>query len=468
MPKQKIFMCFDGTWANKDYQSFVYNFLTAKDSTIAQLYSESQLIEKKSKFYYPGPGTDENGIGIKNWVAGVSGDTGKYSVTENVNRAYNKISNKLTHLKYGEKLDLQCIGWSRGGVTVDRLMSRLHRDLNPELKNKLDIILCNKIDPVPGGFFDRGDKVRGLKILKHSDEFTRKVFSYTYYSDTGALNATSLLKDNFSALYDINCQSMQYAFPANHEKIAGIEDDTGSSEIIKDHIKSTARYHEIQNKYSTEYTKSYKKISFPQSICNRGFLRPDESDHYRYNRIIGAPGLTKDMLKELTTPQGCVQEIEKFKQSTFSEEQQDKISGQLMMTAINYIKNNMSSRANRKHNILGFMAEYCKDKDTVTKDVAKKIIGATLQRRSWGRGETASGQALVSYLNSDGGQLKRALFPNKTDNVEYSDLRTFCEKSNDALVSKNKSNLYAMYSMDNVIDKDAVNKQLSNPNSSPS
>ncbi|MCF6777938.1 DUF2235 domain-containing protein [Thiotrichales bacterium 19X7-9] len=311
MIKKKISLFFDGTWANKDYESFGYNLLTAKNSTIAQLYSESQLIEDQSKFYYPGPGTDESGIGFINWLAGASGDMGKYSVEANVNRAYKQICTKLTNLKDGEKLDLQCIGWSRGGVTVDRLMYRLHSNLPLELKNKLDIILCNKIDPVPGGVFDRGDKVRNLVRLNESDEFTKKVFSFTYYSDTGSLNSTSLLKDNFSALYDPNYQSNQYAFPANHEEIAGVEDDTGSSEIIKDHIKLTAKYFDIQT-YSTEFKESYRKIRFPESIRDRGFLRPDEINHKLHHRIISAPSLTEDMLKNLKSPEKCVEEIEKM------------------------------------------------------------------------------------------------------------------------------------------------------------
>jgi hypothetical protein len=149
-----------------------------------------------------------------------------------------------------------------------------------------------------------------------------------------------------------------------------------------------------------------------------------------------------------------------------SEEGNHTISGDAMKAAIDHIKNNMSSHANRKHNILDFMAEYCQGKDTVPKDVAKKIIEVTLQRRSWGQGETASGQALVNYLNSNQGSgLKNALFPDKNNSaVTYHNLRGFCGKSNDALGSKNKSSLYDRYSMHNAIHKDTVNQQLSNPN----
>ena len=74
-------------------------------------------------------------------------------------------------------------------------------------------------------------------------------------------------------------------------------------------------------------------------------------------------------------------------------------------------------------------------------------------------------QALVNYLNSDQGSgLKNALFPNKLDNVEYSDLRTFCDKGRNELRSGNRENLYREYSLNDVIDQRSVNKKMKSLN----
>ena len=307
LENKKFFICFDGTWANKNYQSLTrYSPLTAKNSTIAQLYDESPL-KDDDKLYFPGPGTDETGLGFTNLIAGASGDTGKYSVNENVNRAYDEITKKLQLLKKGETLNLQVAGWSRGGVAVDRLLSRLARELPEDLKDKIDIIVCNKIDPVPGGVFDRGNKITQLANLGESDVFTKKINSFTYYSNSGALNSTSLLKDNFSALHDPNHQSVKYAFPANHEQIAGIKDENGSSDIVKEHIKATGVYYGIQTYELNK--KDFQKLGFPENLSQRGFLNSELKGHQVYHRIIGAPALRESMQADIKSPQDCVDDI---------------------------------------------------------------------------------------------------------------------------------------------------------------
>ncbi len=308
---KNFFICFDGTWANKNYQSLTrYSPLTAKNSIVVQLYEESPLKEE-DKLYFAGPGTDENGIGVINWIAGLSGDMGKYSVNENVKHAYDRLSEKLRSLKVGEKFNLQIIGWSRGGVAVDRFLSLLAKELPEDLKDKIDIIVCNKIDPVPGGVFDRGDKITQLANLGEIDNFTKKIFSFTYYSDTGALNLTSLLIDNFSALYDPNHQSTKYAFPANHEQIAGIKDENGSSDIVKAHIKATGLRYGIQ---TYELNKeSFQKLHFPKSIQQRGFLNSELKDFRYYHRIIGGPALRPSMLSDIKQPEACVDDINSMK-----------------------------------------------------------------------------------------------------------------------------------------------------------
>jgi hypothetical protein len=307
LENKNFFICFDGTWANKNYQSVTrYNLLTATNSTIAQLYEESPL-KGDDKLYFPGPGTDETGLGFTNWIAGASGDTGRYSVDENTNRAYDEITKKLELLKEGETLNLQVAGWSRGGVAVDRLLSRLARELLKDLKDKIDIIVCNKIDPVPGGVFDRGNKITQLANLGKSDVFTKKIHSFTYYSDSGALNLTSLLKNNFSALYDPNHQSKKYAFPANHEQIAGIKDENGSSDIVKEHIKATGVFYGIQ---TYELNKeNFQQLDFPENVSQRGFLNPELKGHRFYHRIFGAPNLSESMRDDIKSPQDCVDDI---------------------------------------------------------------------------------------------------------------------------------------------------------------
>jgi hypothetical protein len=144
---------------------------------------------------------------------------------------------------------------------------------------------------------------------------------------------------------------------------------------------------------------------------------------------------------------------------------QNSISSKLMCQAIETIQDGMTSRNNRKYRSLNFVATYCDLHNTVSDDLAKKVIQTALQRRGWGGGETASGQALVNYLNSNEGRdLKNALFPNKDNNVEYSDLRKFCNKKRNELRSGNKENLYREYSVNNVIDQRSVNEKMKSLN----
>ena len=144
---------------------------------------------------------------------------------------------------------------------------------------------------------------------------------------------------------------------------------------------------------------------------------------------------------------------------------QNIISSELMCQAIATIQDGMTGRNNRKYGALNFVATYCDLHKTVSHDLAKKVIQTALQRRGWGGGKTASGTALVNYLNSNQGiGLKNALFPNKFGNVEYSDLRTFCNKARNELTSGNKENLYREYSLNEEINQMSVNKKMKDLN----
>ncbi|ODN41708.1 phospholipase effector Tle1 domain-containing protein [Piscirickettsia litoralis] len=191
MAVQKLAIFFDGTWANKDYNALVYPVLTATNSLIAQLYNEFQ----GDKFYCPGPGTSNRwgwfgAQSAKNWLAGAGGDIGDYGVQQNVDAAYQRVVEALNGLAPDDQLDLHCCGWSRGAVANFRLLHKLKTELPPHLQAKIKNIQSFNIDPVCGGPSDRGSKFTQLASLSVDDEFTRKIQSTTFYSDTGGLHAS--------------------------------------------------------------------------------------------------------------------------------------------------------------------------------------------------------------------------------------------------------------------------------------
>ncbi len=289
MPVEKLAIFFDGTWANKDFNAFIKPVFTATDSVIAQLYKES-FIDEGDKEYYPGPGTS-NSLFNLNWLAGACGNAGEYGVAQNVEKAYLRICQKLQNLGEDDELELELFGWSRGAVSNFRLLHKLNMELPVELQRKIRLINTFNIDPVPGGPSDRGSLITQLSSLSSKTNLTKKIHSTTFYSDTGGMRLTHFAPLDriglrrtpfFSALYDPLPEEQRelFAFRANHEEIAGVEDSTGSSQVVKNFIKARSE------SYWDESTLETGQIR-PEGFVKRGFLFADRFSNSNIQMYLG-------------------------------------------------------------------------------------------------------------------------------------------------------------------------------------
>jgi hypothetical protein len=142
------------------------------------------------------------------------------------------------------------------------------------------------------------------------------------------------------------------------------------------------------------------------------------------------------------------------------------IPGNMMEQAAIQMRDNMKNNNNPKYRALDFMVTYCREKDTVTEGVAKKIIEMGLQRRAYGNnGRTHAGAAFVTYLNDDnnGKNLRKKFFPKK-ENVTYTDLVSYCDKNHEDLYKGNQNALYNIYKINNTgnIVQEKVDEVLNN------
>ncbi len=197
----------------------------------------------------------------------------------------------------------------------DYAMYKLMLELPLQLQNKINRIENFSIDPVPGTGFDRGEKLKNLKFLdKHMSplkaSFLEKIHSSTFYSNTGGLNSLKRIKSYtpyFDALKDpINRQDRDlFVFDANHEEIAGVNDKTGSSKIIKNYIKARAKerlntcYKNNENDFDIEYHGSdpMDKLKY------RGFLDVKKEECHKAYQLNDEEIEFEDMQK----PQDCME-----------------------------------------------------------------------------------------------------------------------------------------------------------------
>ena len=226
MAEINIEFYFDGTTADKDSQSPI----VAKKSSIARMYTESPLTEGTHKFYYPGPGTEHHRLKVSGVVFGNRGDNG---VQNNVDQAFNQIQEILATLPAGQTAWLHFHGWSRGAVSNFKLLERLNQELSEEEKNKIALINSFNIDPIPGPF-DRGQKILDLAALSEINHFSKKIHSYTFYSDVNFFN--------LHRLSDPNHNKFEVAFRnSGHLKMVGNKNRSGNTYIISQIIKKVKK-----------------------------------------------------------------------------------------------------------------------------------------------------------------------------------------------------------------------------------
>lgn len=333
---RKVVLCFNGSVStgnnNPDNRLGILAsyFMYHPHNSILQIFENC---EEENKFHFDGPGADicNNTVSgmtmskIVGSIAGaIDGHVGMNSIENNLLEAKKILIEQSNQAKKENKvLEIHIFSWSRGGFLAWRLKKELTNMIS-EHQIRVDSLYMFNIDPVPGGPFDR------LRLYWHSNRKDPdiKIYSTTYYSDSGNLNCWPFKKVNtifFSGLIldEDTHYSKKWVVRGNHEGLAGRSGHERDPNHPEKLAGNTVLWNIVKNsllKFKSEWRKkiieegerslheSVKQNLVPQ--YNRGFLSPKTTRTCfigeSKNEFVPITSLAKNMgdLIEGTFPEG--------------------------------------------------------------------------------------------------------------------------------------------------------------------